>query len=107
MLQDIRPFRPADENFSATLNTAVTGVAASVTLVLGMGGKSLRILNSGTQIIFVRLVTASGGAATLASSMPVLPNTVETFFASNEVLSVSAIAAGAGSTMYVTVGDSA
>jgi hypothetical protein len=104
---DIRPFRPADENFSATLNTPVTGVASSVTLVLGIAGKTVRILNSGTQTIFVRMVSASGGAATVASSMPMLPNTVETFFASTDVLSISAIAAGAGSTMYVTVGDGA
>lgn len=104
---DIRPFRPADENLSATLNTAVTGVAASVTLPANFGGKTARIMNSGTQLIFVRLVTASGGAATVANSMPILPNTVETFFASVDVLSISAIAAAAGSTMYVTVGDSA
>lgn len=107
MITDIRPFRPVDENFSATLNTAVTGVAASVTLVLGVGGKTVRIMNLGTQTIFIRLVTAAGGAATVAASMPVLPNTVETFFAQNDCLSISAIAAAAGSTMYVTVGDSA
>lgn len=104
---DIRPFRPADENLSATLNTAVTGVAAAVTLPANFGGKTVRIMNLGTQTIFVRLVSASGGAATVASSMPVLANTVETFFAANDVLTVSAIAAAAGSTMYVTVGDSA
>lgn len=107
MITDIRPFRPVDENFSATLNTAVTNVAASITLVLGLGGKSVRILNSGTQTIFIRLVTAAGGAATVANSMPMLPNTVETFFAQNDCLTISVIAAAAGSTMYVTVGDSA
>lgn len=106
MLTDIRPFRPAGEGFSGTLNTAVTGVSATISLP-AIGGKSLRIANIGTQVVFVRMADVSGGAATVTNSFPMLPNTVETFWASVDVTQVTVIAAAAGSTLYVTIGESA
>lgn len=105
MLTDIRPFRPVDENTATTQNIVVTSVAASVNLT-GLS-RSVRIVNIGNQTVFVRFVTASGGSAVTSSSMPVLAGTVETFFASNEVTAVSAVASASGSTIYITQGESA
>lgn len=84
--------------FGATVNLAVTGTAQSLTVP---GNPStLRVANVGAQVIFVRL---DGVTATLAAGLPILPNTVETFD-SRGASSISAIAGGTGSTLYVTPG---
>jgi len=90
-----------------TVNLAVTATTGNVAVTRpSVGIQSMRIANIGTQTIFVNFGT-SAVAAVLATSMPILPNTVETFCLQNEVTYVAAIAASTGSTMYITTGESA
>lgn len=105
MLQDVRPFRPFSETTATTVTQAVTATAATVAVPLM--GCSVRVVNSGTQTIFIRLQSVAGEAATVANSMPMLAGTVETFFLAVDVVGLSVIAAATGSTAYFTFGTSA
>lgn len=67
----------------------------------------MRFVNSGTQTVFFRMMYSAGNVATVASSCPLLANTVETFNVPQGVVGISFIAAGTGSTIYVTPGESA
>lgn len=99
----IRPFGQKGN----TVNAAVTGTSAALAITRpSIGTQSVRIVNSGTQVIFVEF-GVSTVAAVAATSMPILANTVETFVLANEVTHIAAIASTTGSTMYVTTGESA
>jgi len=100
----IRPFQPQAD----TTTLAVLATSSNITLPTPMGNRSFRIVVSGTQTIFWKYVTpGSPGAATVAASVPMLPGTVETFFLPNDATALAFIASGTGSTVYVTVGESA
>lgn len=99
----IRAFRPQGVN--NTVNIAVT--AASQLLAIpntAQGTRSIRVLNSGSQTIFLDFVTTSGTAA-LATSMPMIGNSAEVFTFANDISHVAVIAAATGSTMYITPGE--
>lgn len=99
----IRPFGPVGD----TVNLAVTATTGSVALTRsGVGTQSIRVLNTGTQTVFIN-VGASAVTAVLATSMPIFPGTVETFLLKNDQTHVAAIAASTGSTLYITTGESA
>jgi hypothetical protein len=86
---------------ASTNNIAVTAAAQSMPLpIIAVEGVTVRLVNAGTQTVFI----AFAGTATVATSMPMLANTIETFtFPQGAVISV--IAAGTGSTLYATFGD--
>ena len=99
----IRPFMVK----SNTTNIAVTGTTASTAILRPtVGIQSVRLLNNGSQTVFVEFGT-SGVTAALATSMPLLPYTVETFALDNSTTHIAAIAALSGSTLYITTGESA
>lgn len=102
----IRPFGPKPTNSQNTVNLAVTASSGSVALVgtPGQGYQSVRIVNVGTQTVFIEFST---GAATASTSvdMPMLPGTVEVFWLPKPITHVNAIAAATGSTIYCTVGE--
>lgn len=103
-MQSIRPFGWT----GVTVNTAVTGTSANVAVTRpGIGTQTVRIVNVGTNTIFIEMGTSSGITATTTTSMPMLANTVETFLLPNNITHIAAISSGAGSTMYVTTGESA
>jgi hypothetical protein len=84
-----------------TVNLAVGVAAANVPLTtLPAEGGTVRLVNSGTQTVFI----AFGATATVAAGMPMLGNTVETFTLA-PTDTISAIASATGSTLYATVGD--
>jgi hypothetical protein len=63
-------------------------------------------MNSGTDTIFIEMRNSGATAAAAATSMPMLPNSVEVFTISNETTSVQVIGVTGGvSTLYVTVGE--
>lgn len=98
-----RAFRPQGVN--NTVNLAVT--AASQLLAIpntAQGTRSVRVVNSGTQTVFLDFVTTTG-TAVATTSMPVLANTVEVFTFGNDVTHITAIAAATGSTIYITPGE--
>lgn len=97
----IRPFQFYDQQ---TQTLAVTAASQAITLtVAGLGTRTIRVVNSGTQTVFMRY----NAAATVAASLPILANTVEVFVLPNDVTTLNFIAAGAGSTVYVTPGEGA
>jgi hypothetical protein len=99
----VRPF----EVKSNTANLAVTTASQTVALNrAGIGTQSIRVVNIGTQTVFIS-IGGSGVTASLTTSMPILANTVETLTIQNEDTTVAAIASATGSTIYVTTGESA
>lgn len=110
MLQDIRPFRPAFElGNNLGQNGAVTGSAQTFTLPVPgvrLGTLSIRFVNSGTDIVWIRFDGTAGAPST--NSLALLPNTVEVFDLNSGVLTVSYIGqAGTGSTLSYAIGESA
>jgi hypothetical protein len=91
------------EPTGATQNEAVTAAAETITLaekVNDMEG-SVRLLVIGTATVFV---TLDGTAPTAAAGIPLRPDQPEAFKMPTGKLAIKHIAAGAGSTLYVTPG---
>lgn len=104
MMHYVRPF--GQYQGQNTVNTAVTGTSAYVTLPAPtIGVRSVRIVCAGTANIFVKFGTSTSVTAVAANDMPMLANTAEVFLLPNDITHIAAIAAGAGSTMYCTVGE--
>lgn len=90
----------------ATVNLAVIATTATVAVSpTGAGSRTVRIFNSGTNVIFINF-GPSTVIATLTNSMPILPNSVETFYFHNDWTHVAAISGATGNTLYVTTGES-
>lgn len=87
---------------NTTVNLAVTASSGNVAAKNG-STSSLRIVNSGANTVFIEISTAAQ-TASLTTSMPMLPNSVEVFNAPWEAV-VSAIAGATGNTLYITPGD--
>jgi hypothetical protein len=99
----ITPFAPTG---ASTVNIAVGAASTNVQVTAATSlGANLRLVNSGSQVVFVEFGTTNAIAATVAASMPILPNTVEVFNFGGPVVFVAAIASAAGSTLYITVGS--
>ena len=96
----IRPFQVV-QGSSQTL--AVTGASQSLTLPTAVGNRSIRIVVSGSQNVFWRY----NAAAAVATSTPMLAGTVETFSLPNDATTITFIAGAVGSTVYITIGESA
>lgn len=99
----LRPFEAQGSN--TTVNIAVT--ASNQVLAVNavpVGNRTVRITNSGTQVIFIEFGSATSVAA-LGTSVAMLPNTTETFFMRNENTHLAVISSTTGSTMYVTRGE--
>lgn len=99
-MQQTFPFQPRGGGF--TSNLAVTAAAQSLFLPLTMPqeGATLRLMNIGTQTVFV----VFSGAASVSTGMPIPPN-VPMDFSIGPGVAISAIAAATGSTLYATMGD--
>jgi hypothetical protein len=105
---DSTPFKPA-LTAATTLNGAVTGSSAQITLPTPLatspGGTGnpwqVRFANIGTQTIFWAWGNVT---ATAATSTPMLANSVEVFTCPEGITQVSVIAGGTGSTLYATAG---
>jgi len=103
MMELVRPFGPVQG--TNTSNAAVTGSSVATAVpVSGIGMRSMRIANLGTQNIFVKL-GASTVTVTTSTGMPILANTAEVILLRNDETHIAAIAATTGSTMYLTVGE--
>jgi hypothetical protein len=94
----------ADTGFSPsgpTVTLAVTGTTARVQ-VQASSGVNIRIFNSGTVPVFI-VCGDSGSVATLATSMPVAPGTVEIIGCGQSY--IAGISAGTAATVYLTPGN--
>lgn len=102
MTTQIRAFRA----LSPTQNIVVTGAAQTVTLNFAPGTFAIRFCNIGTQTIFFLPSTEAGQTtATVTNAIPIPAGQTEVFTFSPATVSYSVIAAGAGSTLYSTVGE--
>ena len=95
-MQQNFPFCPCDQ---ATVNAVMDGSDKTLAIAAGDAGRSVRLVNSGTAVIFWRYTSA----ATTGASVPLLPNSVEVFDLPGGVTAIHAIGA-AGSTLYATPG---
>ena len=86
-----------------SVGTTTSNVAATRS---GMGTQSIRIVNSGTNVIFINIGTSTVTAA-VATGMPILPYSVETFMLGKDDTHVAAICSATGNTLYITTGESA
>lgn len=102
----VRPFVPKPPNGNNTVNVAVTSSNQSLALGAnkGQGFQAVRIVNSGTQNIFLNFSQAAGTAA-VATDLVMLAGSVEIFGLHPDISFINVIAAASGSTMYVTVGE--
>jgi hypothetical protein len=90
-------FKPLPQG---TVSGAVTGTAADITIT-SVGANAVRLTNVGNQTVFWKFNT---GGASASTDTPLLPNSAELFAMPPGTTKISAIAAGAGSTLYVTPG---
>lgn len=102
----VRPFVPKPPNGLNTVNVAVGAANQSLALGTnkGQGFQSIRLVNSGTQTIFLNFSQAAGTAA-LATDLPMLPGTAEVFGLHPDIAFINVIATGVGSTLYATIGE--
>lgn len=102
MTTQIRAFRPLAD----TQNVVVTGTAQTLTFNYQIGTNAMRVCNIGTQTVFVVINDAtSNKTATVAIGMPIPAGNTEVFTVGNGNQTMSIIAAGTGSTLYVTQGE--
>ena len=101
-MQQFFPFAPG-AGATNTSNIAVTTVNQTFTLTpsVGSDGGSIRLVNSGTQTVFIAIGTVG---SSMTTSMPMLANSVETFTMGGGLFTLSVIASAAGSTLYCTIG---
>lgn len=90
-------FKPLPQG---TVSVAVTAVSADATIT-AVGAGAVRLTNIGSQIVFWKFNT---GGASVSVDTPLLPNSSEVFAMPPSTTKIAAIAAGAGSTLYVTPG---
>lgn len=104
MTAQLRAFRPLGNN--RTVSIAVTNASQSLTIPdTPYGTRAVRIVNLGTDTIFIEFQETATAAA-VATSMPMIANTVEVFTLPNDKLTIKVIGAAGGlSTMYVTYGE--
>ncbi len=102
MSMQLRAFRPLAD----TQNVAVTASAQTLTLNYQIGTNAMRVCNIGTQTVFFVVNDAtSGKTASAATSTPIPAGNTEIFTLGNGSINLSIIAAGTGSTLYVTQGE--
>lgn len=104
MMTYIRPFGQmfGQKTVNVTVGTASANVAVPAP---NIGVRSVRLVNSGSNLIFVEFGRDNTIVATTTGSMPMLPNTERIFLLPNDVTYVAAISGTAGNTLYVTVGE--
>jgi hypothetical protein len=86
--------------------SAAVSTVATLTIASYGQAQTIRLTNIGTQTVYV-LFNDLINTATSANAMPLLANTVEVFTVgadANGSVTIQHVAAGAGSTLYVTRG---
>lgn len=104
MMTYIRPFgqMQGQKTVNITVGTASTNVAVPAP---NIGVRSVRIVNAGTNTTFIEFGADNTVVATLASSMPLLANSMEIFLLPNDITYIAAIGGAAGNLVYITVGE--
>ena len=104
MMQYVRPFGQLQGQ--ASVNLTVTGTTANVAVpVSGIGFRSVRIVNSGTQAVSLEFGKSNAVTAVISTSILMLANSAEVFLLPPDITYIAAIAASTGSTLNITVGE--
>ncbi len=103
----LQSFRPKNGGL-LSVKITIGAASAQVAVPTIEGLKTVRLFNSGTDVIWVCFGTAAGAVA-VNTSMAMAPNSVEVFtvadaLANQGTLYVAAIGPGAGNTLYITPG---
>jgi len=100
----LRAFDPQNQT---TVNIAVGAGSANVQVSpsTSVGHRNVRLLNVGTQTVFVQKGKDSTVAATVASSIPIAAGGELYLYLHNDETWIAAIAGSTGSTLYITVGE--
>lgn len=99
----VRPFSPV----GSTVNLVLAATSANVKVTRPtIGTQTLRLTNSGTAPVFVAFGKDNTVVATEATGFPVLGNESVNVLLPNDISYVAAIATAAGSTLYITTGES-
>lgn len=102
----IRPFTIAREVNPVSLAVTTTSQTVAVPRA-GVGTQTARIVVNGTAVIYFKLVINSTDVVTNTTGLQMLPSTVETFNIPNDVQYIAFIADATGSTVQVSIGESA
>lgn len=96
----VRPFGQVGVTVSDADGSGVVAVTRA-----GMGTQSVRIVNSGSAIVYVEFGKSASVTANAATSMPMLGGTVETFLLPNDITHIAFT--GGDGPVFVTTGESA
>ena len=100
----IRAFDPLQNG--STQNIVVTGTTQNQVITPNtIGVRSIRFVNSGTQVVFIAFGKDNTVTVTAANGIPILANTTAIFTLDQDISYVAAIAGATGSTLYYTVGQ--
>lgn len=99
----IRAWRSLGNNKTRNIAVGVTNQTLAIPDT-PFGTRALRIVNVGTQTVFVEL-GLSTVVADVTTSIPILPGSAEVMTIPNDITTIATIAAATGSTLYFTYGE--
>lgn len=102
----IKPFTLANEVPPASLAVTTTSQTLAIPRA-GVGTQSLRIVVNGTAPIYFKMVKNSTDTVTNTTGVLMLANTIETFNVQNDITYIALIADATGSTVQISIGESA
>jgi hypothetical protein len=104
-MSNISAFAPRKVNLTQNIAVTASNLTLTMTQITGVNDINFRLVNSGANVIFLEFGAAgSSPVAALATSMPMLPNTVESFTGPPGTV-IAVIAGATGNTLYVTPGE--
>lgn len=105
MYQAIMPFHPqfASKQISVTASSVTWPITPSTASSAG----SIRIVNSGTSILYFTIGDTDSVTTSASTGIAMLPNTAETFYIRTGNRFIALMGSSAGNTAYVSFGESA
>jgi hypothetical protein len=99
----IRPF----DSFRGqnTVNIVASASSQNIQVPPTIGHRSIRIVNSGTNLSWVQIGKDNTVTASATTSIPLLPNSELYLYAHQDESWVAIISTGAGNTVYITAGE--
>jgi hypothetical protein len=101
----IRPFDWM--RYANTVNIVASAATQNIQLLPqpAVGHRSVRIVNSGTNLSWVQFGKDNTVTAAVATSIPLLPNSELYLYVHNDETWAAIISTGAGNTVYFTIGE--
>jgi hypothetical protein len=104
-MSNVTAFAPRKVNLTQNIAVTASSATLAMTQITGVNDINFRLVNSGANVIFIEFgATGTTPTAALATSMPMLPNTVESFTGPPGTV-IAVISAATGNTLYVTPGE--